>query len=190
MYNLKITTVKNPMRPFLLLFLIIATSCFENKTKEDLRLSNLELTSRYFNEVYNEHRIDLIDTLFVEDYQHTSTEGRKFNGREELKSAIQRIESLLPNLKLQIVEAVPDQEKVIFLIRMESDLPKMSNPSTKATKTDFNETFIFWVKDNKIYKGRSIGAHLPFIKQVSGFEGGLLDVIKVLGNKSDSLKVK
>ncbi|MEK6152514.1 nuclear transport factor 2 family protein [Flavobacteriaceae bacterium 3-367] len=178
------------MRQLLLLFLITVTSCSETKIKDDLRRSNLELTSRYFNEVYNENKIDLIDTLFVENYEHTSTEGRKFRSRDELKSAVKRIESLLPNLKLEIVEAIPDEEKVMFLIRMESDLPKIAHPSTKATKTDFNETFIFWVKDNKIYKGRSIGAHLPFIKQVSGFEGGLLDVIKTLAKESDSLKVE
>ncbi|HMC01830.1 MAG TPA: nuclear transport factor 2 family protein [Flavobacteriaceae bacterium] len=178
------------MRQILLLFLIVISSCSEPKAKKDLRQSNLELTSRYFNEVYNEHRIELIDTLFVEDYEHTSTEGRKFKGRDELKSAVQRIESLLPNLKLEIVEAIPDEEKVMFLIRMESDLPKMSSSLTKATKTDFNETFIFWVRNKKIYKGRSIGAHLPFIKQVSGFEGGLLDVIKTLTKENDSLKME
>ena len=178
------------MRLFYLLLVVTITSCSQTKTKDDLRQSNLKLTSRYFNEVYNENRIDLIDTLFVEDYEHTSTEGRKFNSREELKLAVQRIESLLPNLKLEIVEAVPDEEKVMFLVRMESDLPEISSSFTKASKTDFNETFIFWVKNNRIYKGRSIGAHLPFIKQVSGFEGGLLDLIKTLGKESDSLKVE
>lgn len=178
------------MRLILLLCLVAITSCSKNKIKEDLRQSNLELTSRYFTEVYNENRMDLLDSLFVENYEHTSTEGRKFNGREELKSAVQRIKSLLPNLQLQIIEAIPDHEKVMFLIRMESDLPSISNPTTKASKTDFNETFIFWVRDNKIYKGKSIGAHLPFIKQVSGFEGGLLDLIKALGSKRDSLKVE
>ncbi|WP_223033397.1 nuclear transport factor 2 family protein [Hanstruepera marina] len=176
------------MRLLTLLLLIMTVSCSKAKPEKDLRQSNLQLTSRYFNEVYNENRIDLIDSLFVEDYEHTSTEGRKFNSREELKSAVKRIESLLPNLKLQIVEAVPDEEKVMFLIRMESDLPKMSSSFTKATKTNFNETFIFWVKEGKIYKGRSIGAHLPFIKQVSGFEGGLLDVIKTLSMQNDSIK--
>ncbi len=175
------------MKQILFLFLILTASCSEQHTEQDLRTSNVELTSRYFNEVYNQHNIDLIDELFIENYEHTSTEGRKFNSRDELKSAVERIESLLPNLKLEIVEAVADEEKVIFLIKMESDLPKMASSTTKATKTEFNETFIFWVNDNKIYKGRSIGAHLPFIKQVSGFEGGLLDLIKVLSEQEDLL---
>ncbi len=182
-----IKTIHRIMRTILIPLLILLTSCLQESTDEKIRKSNLELTSRYFNEVYNQNNIDLIDELFVENYEHTSTEGRKFNSRNDLKSAVKRIESLLPNLKLEIVEAVADKEKVIFLIGMESDLPKMASSTTKANKTDFNETFIFWVKDNKIYKGRSIGAHLPFIKQVSGFEGGLLDVIKILSKEKDSL---
>ena len=177
------------MKPLLLLTLIVVTACSDQKTKADVRQANLELTSRYFHEVYNEHQIDLIDEIFTEEYEHTSTEGRKFKSRKELKSAVKRIKSLLPNLKLEIVEAVPDDEKVMFLIRMESDLPEIASSLTKATKTDFNETFIFWVKDDKIYKGRSIGAHLPFIKQVSGFEGGLLDVINALSMENDSLQM-
>lgn len=175
------------MKIFPLILLILLTSCQKEPTDEAIRESNIELTSRYFDEVYNQNNINLIDELFVEDYEHTSTEGRKFNSRDELKSAVQRIETLLPNLKLEIVEVVADKEKVIFLIRMESDLPKMASSTTKAVKTDFNETFIFWVKGNKIYKGRSVGAHLPFIKQVSGFEGGLMTLIKELSEKQDSL---
>ena len=109
------------------------------------------------------------------------------NSRDEIKAVVERIEGLLPNLKVNIQEAVADNEKVIFVIRMRSDLPRMASPYTMATKTDFNETFIFWFKEDKIYKGRSIGAHLPFIKQVSGFEGGLLDLIEVVSSTNDSI---
>ena len=108
------------MRTILILLLIFLTSCQQESSDEKIRKSNLELTSRYFNEVYNQNNIDLIDELFVENYEHTSTEGRKFNSRDELKSAVKRIESLLPNLKLEIVEAVADTEKVIFLVGMVS----------------------------------------------------------------------
>lgn len=161
--------------PLLLLF-----ACRSNPEAEDHSKANIELASRYFTEVYNQGKIELMDTLFVEDYHHTNTEGREFNSRDELKSAVKRIESLLPNIEMEIEEAVADKEKVILIIRMHSDLPAMASGSTKAEKVSFNETFIFWIRDNKIYKGRSIGAHLPFIKQVSGFEGGLMELIKTV----------
>ena len=70
---------------------------------------------------------------------------------------------------------------------MQSDLPGMASKSTKAVKTDFNETFIFWIKEDSIYKGRSTGAHLPFIKQVSGFEGGLMDLITAVSTIGDTM---
>jgi hypothetical protein len=178
------------MKYFLALLypIVIFAACPTYSPSSSLANDNLELASRYFTEVYNQDRINLIDTLFVENYEHTNTEGRKFTTREELKNAVSRIENLLPGLVIIIEEAIADTEKVIFVVRMESDLPAMKAANTKATKTSFNEIFVFWIKEGKIYKGRSIGAHLPFIKQVSGFEGGLLDVIDALKVENDSLK--
>lgn len=176
------------MKYTLILLLFLSVACDSNQIVEDKAKANIELASRYFTEVYNQDNIDLIDELFVEDYNHTNTEGRVFNSRDELKLAVKRIEALLPNLKLEIEEVVADDEKVIFIIRMQSDLPKIASQTTKANKTNFNETFIFWINENKIYKGRSIGAHLPFLKQVSGFEGGLIELIKTISETRDTLK--
>ena len=162
------------MKYTLILLLFLMVACNPKQIVEDKAKANIELASQYFTKVYNEGNIDLIDELFVEDYHHTNTEGRVFHSRDELKAAVKRIEGLLPNLRLEIEEVVADDKKVIFVIRMQSDLPKMASQATKADKTNFNETFVFWIKDDKIIKGRSIGAHLPFIKQVSGFEGGLI----------------
>ncbi len=175
------------MKYTLILFLFLLIACDSNQIVEDKAKANIELASQYFTEVYNKDNIDLIDELFVENYHHTNTEGRTFSSRDELKSAVKRIEALLPNLELNIEEAIADDEKVIFIIRMQSDLPKIASQTTKANKTSFNEIFVFWINNNKIYKGRSIGAHLPFVKQVSGFEGGLIDLIKTISETRDTL---
>ncbi len=169
------------MKKFILLLSIgLLIGCQSGvETTTNLK-TNLELASMYFNEIYNENKLDLIDEIFIEDYSHTTTEGKKLNHRDELKEAIKRIKSLLPNLKTEIVESTVDDQKVMFLIKMESDLPEIANPNTKATSIVFQETFIFWIQDDKIVKGRTSGSHLSFIKQASGFEGSVIDMIKTL----------
>ena len=169
------------------MLVILFSACQPVSDRQEKADANLALASRYFTEVYNQDKLDLIDELFAEGYTHTNTEGRVFAGREELKAAVRRIEGLLPNLELEIEEAVADEEKAIFVIRMRSDLPQMASTATTASGTDFNETFVFWIQEGKIYKGRSIGAHLPFVKQVTGYEGGLLDLMKTLMEPADSL---
>ncbi len=174
------------MKYLIFLLLLSLTACQPKKGSTSVEEENINLASRYFNEVYNQDRIDLIDSLFTEEYEHTNTEGKVFQGRDELKKAVRRIESLLPNLQMEIEEVTADTEKVIFIIKMQSDLPTMASAKTQAEGTDFNETFVFWIKENKIHKGRSLGAHLPFIKQVSGFEGGLMDLIQVASEAIDT----
>ena len=167
---------------------ILATflsSCVNNEL-ENQSQANIEITERYFTEVYNQDKIDLIDELFVEDYNHINTSGETFTGTETLKSLVKGLKSMFPNLKLEITEVTADKEKAMFLISVNSDLPKMTNPESKAKEISFTETFIFWVKDGKIYKGRTSGAHLPMIKQISGFEGTMPEIIAILSKEKGS----
>ena len=151
---------------------------------------NIEITKRYFSEVYNQNNIDLIDELFVKDYNHITTSGETFSGTENLKSLVKSLKSIFPNLKLEITEVTADNEKVIYLISVNSDLPEMANPETKAKKISFTETFIFWVKNGKIYKGRTSSAQLPMIKQISGFDGTMQEIIRILSAEKGSGKTE
>ncbi|OZV70087.1 ester cyclase [Winogradskyella aurantia] len=174
------------MRIIVTIFLITFLSSCSSHEPADQAQDNIEFTKRFFTEVYNQDKIDLIDELFVEDYNHITTAGDTFTGTDKVKSLVKSIKSIFPNLKLEITEAVADNEKAMFLISITSDLPKMANPESKAKKISFTETYIFWVKDGYIYKGRTSGAHLPMIKQLSGFEGTMQEIIMILSKEKGS----
>lgn len=163
-----------------LLFSLISCSN-SDPSMETLRVSNQQVTDRYFNEIYGEDRLDLIDSLFTENYSHIGTEGQLIeHAAPRLKEAITFLKTTFPNLKPEITAVVPDTNKVMYLITFHADLPEMASPNTKAEDISFTETFVFWVKDGKIRKGQTAGAHLPLIKQVSGFEGSVFDIIEIL----------
>ena len=83
-------------------FTVIMMSCTPSSNLQDQSQANLELASRYFSEVYNEDKIDLIDDLFEKDYSHTGTSGNTWTGTERLKSVVQRVKTMLPNLKMEV----------------------------------------------------------------------------------------
>lgn len=175
----------------LFMVLLFLSSCNPEKAQyEEKCKSNIEITSRYFTEIYNQDKMELVDELFIDDYSHINSDGRSFTGTGRLKEAISRVKSFLPNLEVEITEVVADTSKVIFLSTFISDLPEIANPETTAENISFNEIFIFWVKDGKIYKGRTAGAHLPMIKQASGFEGTIPEIIEFMSGTEGSGKIE
>lgn len=165
-------------------------SCHENKIDQSEK--NRNLASLYFTQIHNEENLDLISEIFTEDYQHVSTGGQTRIGQESMKEAITNIHNMLPGLEMNIIESVADDEKVIFIIEMDAEMPSFAFEDVRDNKIKLTETFIFWIKDNKIYKGRSIGTHFELLKQLTGFEGGLMEGFDAISNyqKSREDKIK
>jgi len=156
--------------------------------QSDKAQANLALTTRYFTEVYGEAKFDLINELFAENYTHISTSGKTWTGRDRLHQVVVTVVGMMPNPKPRIIEAVADDEKVMLLIDFESDRPAFANQAVKRPRINFPETFLFWVRDGRIWKGRSAGAHLEFVKQASGYEGTLEEITAILSDHHGSGK--
>ena len=169
----------------ILVSIILLIGCNQQPELIDNSKANIDLATRYFTEVKNEGNVELIDELFDENYKHIASEGNTMT-REDLKSAVKRMEKMAPNSTTEIVEALADNEKAMFFIKVESDIPKIANPNTTIEQVEYNAVFIFWIKDGKIYKGRNSGGQWPFIKQVSGFRGGVPDAVKILSDITNS----
>lgn len=171
-----------------LVFTVIIMSCTPSSDIRNQSQANLELASRYFSEVYNEDKIDLIDTLFDKDYSHTNTSGQTWSGTDRLKTVVDRVKAMFPNLKMEVIESSSDGEKVMLLVNFQSDMPEFAKTELKSGKLNRNELFIFWIHKNKIYKGRTLGDHFTLIKQASGFKGDQEEAIKVLSGYQGSGK--
>jgi hypothetical protein len=141
--------------------------------------ANYAIASRYFTEVYNQGKIELIDVLFVEDYHHTGGSGSTWSGRERLKQTVSRV-SGRPGMNFEILESVANEEKVYLMVKRTYDWPDYVPPQGGKTKTSTIENFIFWLKDGKIIRGRTMPSSGPQLRELTGFEGSKEDLIKTL----------
>ena len=161
---------------------ICMCACQQNGGHSDVAQANLMTASRYFSEVCNEGNLELVDELFASDYVHTLTDGSTRAGTDTLKQMILIKKTGLRNLKMTVETATADAEKAMFLVKMEANNPGKGEHAPE--KVNFYETFVFWLRGGKIYKGQTSGSHLELAKQIAGFEGGLASVTLALGAES------
>ncbi|MEO1383266.1 MAG: nuclear transport factor 2 family protein [Bacteroidota bacterium] len=165
---------------------ICICSCQQNGGQSDVAQANLTAASRYFSEVCNGGNLELVDELFTPDYVHTLTDGSTRTGTDTLKQMILIKKTGLRNLSMTVETATADAEKVMFLVKMEANNPGKGEHAPE--KVTFYETFVFWLRAGKIYRGRTSGSHLELAKQIAGFEGGLGSVALALGAERATLE--
>lgn len=74
---------------------------------------NKTVVRRYYDEVFNQRRTDLIDQLAVEDYvEHDPFPGQG-NGRADLKARVQAILSAFAPLQFRLEDLVCEQGRVV-----------------------------------------------------------------------------
>ena len=74
----------------------------------------------------------------------------------------------------------------MMVVRYESDMPGFAAESVRDQKLSFDETFIFWVRDGKIHRGQSYGPGAVVAAKMAGFDGNIMDVVRVLSEHTVS----
>lgn len=76
--------------------------------------TNKAIVSRYFEQVWNNGRLDLIEEFFTEDIvEHGVPQIPGLNGRDSLKAVIGGVREGLPDLHLTLHEVVAEGDKVV-----------------------------------------------------------------------------
>lgn len=75
--------------------------------------SNKSAVRRYYEEVFNERRVDLIDQLAVEDYvEHDPFPGQG-NGRSDLQARVQAILAAFNPVRFSLEDLVAEGDRVV-----------------------------------------------------------------------------
>jgi steroid delta-isomerase-like uncharacterized protein len=74
---------------------------------------NKALVRRYYNEVFNERRVDLVDRLAVEDYvEHDPFPGHR-DGRADLRARVDLILAAMNPLRFEVQDLIAEGDRVV-----------------------------------------------------------------------------
>ena len=74
---------------------------------------NKSVVRRYYEEVFNQREVDLVDQLAIEDYiEHDPFPGQG-NGRADLKARVQAILSAFAPLQFRLDDVVAEEDQVV-----------------------------------------------------------------------------
>lgn len=178
------------MRFLTFALLVLLVSCQQKSEKEIQAEQNLALATRFFTEVYGTKNLGPLQELFAPDYQHADTEGGQSTGMRAIEVPCKTIANALPNCKAEILSSAADAEKAIFQIRLTGDLPSMANPDTYVDKISFLESWTFYINNGKIVRGQQVSSYLNLVKQLSGYDGGIIKINGILKKYLEEEKAK
>lgn len=89
------------------------------KTDTDVLTHNRRLIERYFEEVWNKGRLEVLDEILDPDYKnHSPGRSNPIPGPAGLKPIVSSIRNAFQDLHYQIVDTVITEEKITARVRM------------------------------------------------------------------------
>jgi steroid delta-isomerase-like uncharacterized protein len=74
---------------------------------------NKDTVSRFWEEVFNSKKLNLIDNLFTEDYVYHGAAGQEVRGREGLKQFLSMYFGAFPDLHAEVEDIFGEGEKIL-----------------------------------------------------------------------------
>lgn len=132
---------------------------------------NRKLIQRYFDEVWNQGRIDVLDELLTPDYiNHSPGIPNPRPGPGDLKPIVRAMRQGIEGLHYDILDLVVAEDKVMAYVRMTGthtgDLFGM--PAT-GKSIDVRQMQIEWICDGRIWQHWRLTDDLTFMRQLGRF---------------------
>lgn len=130
--------------------------------------ANRRLIQRYFNEVWNEGKLDVLDELLTPDYiNHSPGIPNPKPGPADLKPIVAAMRAGIPDLHYTILDLVVAEDKVTAFVRMtgthRGDLFGMA-PTDRSI--DVRQMQIEWIRDGRICEHWRITDDLTLLRQL------------------------
>jgi steroid delta-isomerase-like uncharacterized protein len=74
---------------------------------------NKDAIRNFWNEVFNNKKLELIDSLFTEDYVYHGAAGQDIHGREGLKQFLNMYFNAFPDIHAEIEDIFGEDDKVV-----------------------------------------------------------------------------
>jgi steroid delta-isomerase-like uncharacterized protein len=126
------------------------------------------LITRYFQEVWNEGRVDALDDLLTPDYlNHSPSTPNPPRGPAGLKPIVRAMREAIPDLHYEILDLIATHDKAAVHLRVTGTQtgPLFGIPAT-GQRIDVRQMQIEWIKDGRIWQHWRITDELALMRQL------------------------
>lgn len=130
--------------------------------------ANRALVVRYFEEVWNLGRLEVLDELLAPDYvNHSSTTPNPRPGPADLKPIVAEMRRGIPDLHYEILDLVVAADKVAAYLRMTgTHTGTLFGMKPSGAKVDVKQMQFEWIRDGRIVQHWRLTDDLTLLKQM------------------------
>lgn len=130
--------------------------------------ANRQLINRYFNEVWNEGQLDVLDELLTPDYiNHSPGIPNPKPGPADLKPIVAAMRVGMPDLHYTILDLVVAEDKVAAQVRVTgTHRGEFFGIAPTGRAIDVRQMQIEWIRDGKICQHWRLTDDLELLRQL------------------------
>lgn len=128
----------------------------------------IEVVTRYFEEAWNQGRVDVLDELLAEDYvNHSPSIANPRPGPADLKPIIIAMREGIADLHYQILDMVASPDKVAVFVRLTGrHMGPLFGLEPTGRAIDVRQMQIEWLRDGRIWQHWRITDERTLLEQL------------------------
>jgi len=129
---------------------------------------NRELVTRYFEEVWNQGRLDVLDELMAADYiNHSPSTPNPRPGPADLKPIVAEMRRGIPDLRYEILDMVVAADKVAVHLRVTGTHTGMLfKMAPQGGRIDVRQMQFEWIRNGRIVQHWRLTDDLSLLRQI------------------------
>ncbi len=129
---------------------------------------NRALLVRYFEEVWNQGKLDVLDELLAHDYvNHSSSTPDPRPGPADLKPIVTEMRRGIPDLQYEILDMVVAVDKIAAYVRMTgTHSGTLFGMKPSGGKIDVKQMQFEWIREGRIVQHWRLTDDLSLLKQM------------------------
>lgn len=130
--------------------------------------ANRRLIRRYFEEVWNEGRLDVLDELLAPDYlNHSPGIPNPRPGPADLKPIVAGMRIGIPDLHYQLLDLVVTEDKAVAYVSVTgTHKGPLFGIEATGRKIDVRQMQIEWIRDGRIWQHWRLTDDLNLLRQL------------------------
>jgi steroid delta-isomerase-like uncharacterized protein len=130
--------------------------------------AHTRVIARYFDEVWNQGRVDVLDDLLTSDYvNHSPSIPNPRPGPADLKPIVQAMRAAVPDLRYEILDLIVDHDKIAVFLRVTgTHVGTLFGMAPTGRTFDIRQMQIEWLREGRICQHWRITDELALLRQL------------------------